>query len=96
MMQVTLSDPIIEVTGWTPDLDKLGAYTYRRRKTPEEIREEKIERRNRFGEDAWKVSQIESIPMTCLSKDEAKPGVGRLCKRFACPPTSAPLQRKLH
>lgn len=22
--------------------------------------------------------------------------VGRLCKRFACPPTSAPLQRKLH
>ena len=75
MMQVTLSDPIIEVTGWTPDLDKLGAYTYKRRKTPEEIREEKIERRNRFGEDAWKVSQIESIPMTCLSKDETKPGV---------------------
>ena len=75
MMQVTLSDPIIEVTGWTPDLDKLGAYTYKRRKTPEEIREEKIERRNRFGEGAWKVSQIESIPMTCLSKDEAKPGV---------------------
>ena len=75
MMQVTLSDPIIEVTGWTPDLDKLGAYIYKRRKTPEEIREEKIERRNRFGEDAWKVSQIESIPMTCLSKDETKPGV---------------------
>lgn len=74
-MQVTLSDPIIEVQGWTPDLDALGAYTLKQRKSPEQLREERQAKRNMYGDGAFKVNPIESIPQTCIYKDKDKPGV---------------------
>ena len=33
---VTLADPMVTVDGWTPDMNRLGAYHLRVRTTPEE------------------------------------------------------------
>ena len=38
-MKVTLSDPLVMVEGWTPDLDSVGDYGLKIRKTPEEMRD---------------------------------------------------------
>lgn len=47
MMRVVLADTVVELDGWTDDMDQLGEYTLAVRKTPEELREER-ERRSRY------------------------------------------------
>jgi superfamily II DNA or RNA helicase len=73
-MIVTLSDPIITVEGWTHDLDKLGEFTLKVRKTPIELREEKQERMNRYG-SCDKIDLVRRIPKTCITKDPNHPDV---------------------
>ena len=72
-MRVTLADPIITVEGWTHDLDKLGEWTFRRRKTPQEIKIEKEELKARNSNE--KVDPELKLPMTCISYDENKQNV---------------------
>lgn len=73
-MKVTLSDPIIMVEGWTSDLDHLGSYTLKVRKTPIEIKEERTEKLNKFG-DASKIDPMRKIPKTCITKDPKDPSI---------------------
>lgn len=49
MLQVELADPAITVHGWTAAMDKIGEYTLKLRKTPEEMKAEKEKLRARFG-----------------------------------------------
>ena len=72
-LKVTLSDPLVTVKGWTQDLDELGAYVLRRRKTSQEMRLEKEERRMLYGDRARKVLPIENVHKTCLSRDPSDP-----------------------
>ena len=48
-VQVELADPAITVHGWTKAMDKIGEYTLKLRKTPEEIKAERETLRARFG-----------------------------------------------
>lgn len=49
MLQVELADPAITVHGWTAAMDRIGEYTLKLRKTPEEMKAEKERLRARFG-----------------------------------------------
>ena len=49
MLQVELADPAITVHGWTPAMDRIGEYTLKLRKTPEELKAEKERLKARFG-----------------------------------------------
>ena len=48
-VQVELADPAITVHGWTKAMDKIGEYTLKLRKTPEELKAERDTLRARFG-----------------------------------------------
>ena len=73
-MIVTLADPIITVTGWTHDLDKLGEFTLKVRKTPIELKEERQAQINKYG-CVKGVRPMRSIPQTCITKDPSDPSV---------------------
>lgn len=66
-MTVMLSDPVIQVDGWTPDLNIIGEYNLKIRKTPEEVRLEK-ERRASAGRPG-KVNPIRMERRSVLSFD---------------------------
>lgn len=68
MMIVTLADTAIMVQGWTRDLDHLGEYKLRVRKTPEEIAQER-ERNRRVGKNTKKVKPDRYEAKTVLSFD---------------------------
>lgn len=70
---VTLADPAVTVSGWPSELDYVGEYTLRTRKTPEELREERRMRKDRYGDSAYKVNPMSYTPCSCISKDPAHP-----------------------
>lgn len=49
MIQVELADPAITVHGWTAAMDRIGEYTLKLRKSPDEMKAEKEKLRARFG-----------------------------------------------
>lgn len=75
MLYVLLADTAIMVKGWTRDLDFLGAYTLRERKTPEEIREEKERRKIYNRGQAVKVNNMKYTNKSVISKSEDDPSI---------------------
>ena len=49
MIQIELADPAITAHGWTAAMDAIGSYTLKKRKTPEEIKEEKDRLKELYG-----------------------------------------------
>lgn len=74
-MKVTLADPLVMVEGWTPDLDSIGDYGLRVRKTPEEMREERRIARDKYGPRGHKISQVRVEHKTVLTFDKDRAGV---------------------
>lgn len=77
-MIVTLSDPLVQVDGWMPDMDSLGEYTLKIRKTPEELKEERKIRRDKYGDAAYRVNPMLYVPQSCITKSESNPSVAYL------------------
>lgn len=73
MMRITLADTAIMVQGWTRDLDHLGAYKLRVRKTPEEMKEEKA-LRQQMGQTG-KIRDIKFIMKNIISIDKEDPSI---------------------
>lgn len=72
MIQVELADPAITVHGWTRAMDKLGEYTLKLRKTPEEIKAERDTLRARFG-GTPKVNPMKYEKGTVIEHDSEDP-----------------------
>ena len=66
---VTLADPVVTVDGWTPDMNRLGAYHLRVRTTPEE-RKALIAK----GVDRRSIRDCSEIPRNCVRMDPCVPG----------------------
>lgn len=89
-MEILLSDPVIEVKGWTPDLDRLGEFDLRIRKTPEELREEREILRDKYGPAAaskLKTVKFEHHSVISKNPDDSSiayflPGLWPRIKRF--------------
>ena len=73
MLQVELADPAITVHGWTRDLDKLGQYTLRLRKTPEEMKAERDHLKQTFGGKAKKVNPLKFENGTVIDHPDDDP-----------------------
>lgn len=71
-MKVTLADTVITVEGWTRDLDKVGEYTLKVRKTPEEMKAEKDRLKSLYGEVRRKINPIRKEPRSVLYRDEQR------------------------
>lgn len=74
-MKVTLADPVVEIDGWLPEMEQLGQYTLKVRKTPEEMREERELKRQRYGAGAFKVVNFRSLQRTCISHQDGRDDV---------------------
>jgi len=74
-MKVTLADPVVEIDGWLPEMEQLGQYTLKVRKTPEEMREERELKRQRYGAGAFKVVNFRSLQRTCISHQDGREDV---------------------
>jgi len=74
VIQVELADPAITVHGWTRDLDKLGQYTLRLRKTPEEMKAEREHLKQTFGGKAKKVNPLKFENGTVIEHSPDDPG----------------------
>jgi len=72
MLQVELADPAITVHGWAPAMDKIGEYTLKLRKTPEEIKAERETLRARYGGNP-KVQQMKYEKGTVIEHDSEDP-----------------------
>lgn len=72
MIQVELADPAITVHGWTKAMDKIGEYTLKLRKTPEEIKAERETLRARYGGNP-KVQQMKYEKGTVIEHDADDP-----------------------
>ena len=59
MIQVELADPAITVHNWPREMDKLGQYTLKLRKTPEELKAEREHLKQTFGGKAKKVISVQ-------------------------------------
>jgi len=73
MVQVELADPAITVHGWLPAWDRIGKYTLKIRKTPEELKAEKQRLKELYGGGAKKVNPIKTEERTVLDHDEDDP-----------------------
>ena len=71
---VTLSDPIIQVDGWNPGLDRIGEYTLKIRKTPEEMKKEREYARS-IGDFGKKIDPVRRERRTVISKKPDDPSV---------------------
>lgn len=71
-VQVELADPAITVHGWTKAMDKIGEYTLKLRKTPEEIKAERETLRARYGGNP-KVQQMKYEKGTVIEHDSEDP-----------------------
>lgn len=74
MLQVELADPAITVHGWLPAWDRVGKYTLKLRKTPEELKAERQRLKDLYGGGAKKVNPMKSESRTVLEHDENDPG----------------------
>lgn len=75
-MHIVLSDPMITVDGWTPELDKLGQYTQKVRKTPAELKAEREHYAKLYGAS----TKRKPVPFkvkneSVITKSEKFPGV---------------------
>jgi len=68
-MKIILADTLVTAHGWTNDLDKLGEYTLKTRKTPEEMKAERANRKERFGNKAFKVNPLKYERLSVIKKD---------------------------
>ena len=66
---ITLADPVVTVDGWTPDMNRHGAYHLRVRTTPEE-RKALIAK----GVDRRSIRDCSEIPRNCVRMDPCVPG----------------------
>lgn len=71
-MKVMLSDPVVTVTGWTHDLDQIGEYTLRTRKTPEEVKREKELFKDKYPMRKPVVRQYRETRKTVIHIDEGE------------------------
>lgn len=71
-MKVMLSDPVVTVTGWTHDLDQIGEYTLRTRKTPEEVKKEKDLLKDKYPTRKPVVRQYRESRKTVIHIDEGE------------------------
>ena len=71
-MTVMLSDPVVQVDGWTPDLNAVGEYTLKIRKTPDELKLERQRRREQGR--GGKVNPIRTERRSLLSFDDKVAG----------------------
>lgn len=67
-MRVTLADSIVQVDGWLPELDVIGEYKLKVRKTPAELRAERELLRQRGK--TYKPSNIRLLPRTVIEHEE--------------------------
>ena len=82
MLQVELADPAITVHGWTRDLDKLGQYTLRLRKTPEEMKAEREHLKQTFGGKAKKVNPLKFESGTTIDHPDDDPSTAYFLPGF--------------
>ena len=73
MIQVELADPAITVHNWPREMDKLGQYTLKIRKTPEEMKAERDKLKETFGGKAKKVNPIRFECNTVIDHDTEDP-----------------------
>lgn len=73
-MRIILADTVITVHGWLNAMDKLGKYTLKSRKTPEELKEEKAKRRALYG-DCSRVNPMRYEERTVISKNPNDPTI---------------------
>ena len=71
-LQVELADPAITVHGWTRELDKLGHYNLKIRKTPEELKAEKERLKAIYGGKP-KVNPIRTEAGSVIEHDPEDP-----------------------
>ena len=72
-MEVMLSDPVIQVNGWTSDLDKVGDYTLKIRKSPAELAAER--KYNSEHNIKVKIDPMNHIRKSVLTHDEQDPSI---------------------
>ena len=72
-MKIVLADPAITVYGWRPELDVLGKYVQRVRKTPEELKAER-KLRTAAGKTG-RVIPTKNIPGTVIKHNEDDPSI---------------------
>ena len=74
-MKIMLSDPIVEVDGWRTEMNELGAFKLKQRKTPEQIKQERQLLRDKYGADTKRrINPMISIPHTCITLDKDDQG----------------------
>ena len=73
MIQVELADPAITVHNWPREMDKIGQYTLKLRKTPEEMKAEREHLKRTYGATAKKVNPIKYESGTCIERDAEDP-----------------------
>lgn len=74
-MKIVLADTVITVYGWLNAMDQIGKYKLKIRKTPQEIREEREIRRQRYGSDAHKVNPMRYEERTVIAKSHTDPTI---------------------
>ena len=73
MIQVELADPAITVRGWTSAMDRIGEYTLKLRKTPEELKAEKERLKATYGGTAHKINPMKYEKGTVIEHDAQDP-----------------------
>lgn len=73
-MRIILADTVITVHGWLNAMDRIGKYTLKSRKTPEELKEEKAKRRALYG-DCSRVNPMRYEERTVISKNPNDPTI---------------------
>jgi superfamily II DNA or RNA helicase len=74
MLQVELADPAITVHGWMPAMDKIGEYTLKLRKSPEEMHAEKERLKAAYGKSTkTKVNPMKYEKGTVIEHDSEDP-----------------------
>lgn len=73
MIQVELADPAITVHNWPREMDALGQYKLRLRKTPEEMKAEREHLKKLYGDKARKVNPLKFENGTCIEHDTEEP-----------------------
>lgn len=73
MIQVELADPAITVHNWPREMDKLGQYTLKLRKTPEEMKAEREHLKKLYGATARKINPIKHESGSVLEHDAEDP-----------------------
>ena len=72
-IQVELADPAITVHNWPREMDALGQYKLRLRKTPEEMKAEREHLKKLYGEKAHKVNPLKFENGTVIERSEEDP-----------------------